>query len=468
MNWRSWPFHKKVWAFLLAFTYGSILIAVLLFSYIYQEVYLSSEEERLLSFGNELALLHEPGPLTDVFVEKVEAHNDVSDTKIYAIENPRELSACLPFEIDYQSFISEAERRELLNGERLVKLGYEPRIDRNVLAVIVPLIEDRVLDGILYVYVPVSSIQEVFLPATPILVLLVLTLFVVLYLVGVKLTHYLTKPITGMQEATQKIAEGDLTTNVPIYSEDELGKLARSFNEMAQSLQLEEQKKQQFLSNVSHELRTPLSYLKGYSEVLMEDDELKEDQKEYVKIIHHESSRLGSLVAELLDLARLQEDTYPLSIQPTALAALIEETIASYRPEARKRNITLHVEKDDSVIAYLDSNRIQQVLHNLLQNSLRHCQEQDVISVTMKTTNQHEVQITISDSGSGMSKEALQQIGERFYRTDFARTRKDGGSGLGIAISKAIIHKHFGHMNYDSVLGNGTTVTLIIPIHHKK
>ncbi|WP_368504711.1 sensor histidine kinase [Alkalihalophilus sp. As8PL] len=467
MNWRLWSFHKKVWAFLLVFTYGAILLSVLLISYIYQEVYVKAEEDRLLTLGNELATLHEPGSLSEPFIEKAEAHNDVSDTQIYAVENPRELSACLPFEIDYQTFISEEERRELLSGERLIKMGYEERLDRHVLAVIVPLVEDRVLDGILYVYVPISTIQEVFLPATPILVLLILALFVIFYVVGLRFTNYLTRPIYEMQLATQKISEGDFSSEVHIHTNDELGQLARSFNDMAIALQKEEERKQEFLSNVSHELRTPLSYVKGYSEVLLEEKDLSAHQKEFVSIIHNESDRLGKLVNDLLDLARLQGDSYPLTLQPTVLSSLIEETITSYLPSARQKKITFSFSSDESVIANIDPNRLKQVIHNLIQNSLHHCKEGDQITISIIQRPLSSITLTISDNGPGIPKEALPHIGERFYRADFARTRKDGGTGLGVAISKAIIAKHGGSLKIESELGQGTTITIKLPLDHK-
>ncbi|MEC2070575.1 sensor histidine kinase [Alkalihalophilus marmarensis] len=468
MKWGSWSFHKKVWAFLLTFTYGSILVSVLLVSYIYQEVYVGAEEERLLSLGRNLATQHTPGELNEDFIQRVEAHNDVSTTQIYVVQNPRELSACLPFEIDYQTFISEEERRHLLNGEYLVKMGYEERIDRNVLAVVTPLVEDRVLDGILYVYVPVSSIQEVFLPAVPVLVLLILVLFVILYLSGSRFTTYVTKPLTTMQLATKKIAAGDFSSRVPIHTSDELGQLGHSFNEMANALEKEDVRKQTFLSNVSHELRTPLSYVKGYSEVLLEDDQLREDQKEFVSIIHNESDRLSKLVNDLLDLAKIQGEQEVLSVEPTVLSALIDEAAASYLPSARKKGIEITTSNNESIIALIDPNRIKQVLHNLIQNSLHHCQSGDSISCTLSLEHSSTCKITITDTGAGMSQEALVHLGERFYRTDDARTRKYGGTGLGVAISKAIIEKHNGTIHYESALGKGTTVMISLPIVDEK
>ncbi|KHF27172.1 Alkaline phosphatase synthesis sensor protein PhoR [Anoxybacillus sp. BCO1] len=182
-----------------------------------------------------------------------------------------------------------------------------------------------------------------------------------------------------------------------------------------------------------------------------------------MKLIHREASRMQRLVRDLLDLAQL-EGTYPLVRTPFSIAQLIEETIEKYEPLLQEKGIHLSLDVDHDLVVDGDPDRIEQVLQNLLDNALRYTPSGGNIS--LRTVNKHPMcELVISDSGQGMSKQDIERLGERFFRTDRSRSREHGGTGLGIAIVKQIVKLHGGSIRFESEQGKGTTVYVQLPLY---
>ncbi|MCX8001089.1 MAG: cell wall metabolism sensor histidine kinase WalK [Anoxybacillus mongoliensis] len=460
----SLSLQQKLWLTISAFLVLAVFLLYIVVVYIYENIYIANVEQRLLHEGMNIAVKYKGGALTDSFRDTVSVINDVSDTEIVLVNNPRELSACLPFEVDHHSIISEAERQQLLAGKTVTKKGYEQTFDRQIVGVIIPLLDEHRLMGILYLYVPLASIEDV-LERIQTFVMIggMLFLFVTVF-VGRKIAMHFTKPLQHMQQAAYRVSQGDFSVQVDVKTEDEIGQLAKAFNQMAHALAKEDERKKEFLANVSHELRTPLSYVKGYSEALL-DGVVKEEaqQKKYMKLIYREASRMQRLVRDLLDLAQL-EGTYPLVRTPFSLAQLIEETMEKYEPMLQEKEIHLLLDLDHDLIVDGDPDRIEQVLQNLLDNALRYTPSGGNISV--RTVNKHPMcELVISDSGQGMSKQDIERLGERFFRADRSRSRKHGGTGLGIAIVKQIVKLHGGSIRFESEQGKGTTVHIELPLY---
>ncbi|WP_243386470.1 ATP-binding protein [Bacillus kexueae] len=219
-----------------------------------------------------------------------------------------------------------------------------------------------------------------------------------------------------------------------------------------------------FIANVSHELRTPISMLQGYSEAILDDIPTSdEERKEIVQVIYDESLRMGRLVNDLLDLARMEAGHISLNYESLSLQPFIEKVIRKFYKPAKEKNIDLSVTWENEVKeAHFDPDRIEQVLTNLIDNALRHTNSGGFVKLTIQKTETG-LKMDVQDSGSGIREEDLPFVFERFYKADKARTRGRSGTGLGLAIAKNIVDAHNGNIHVHSKLNEGTTFSIYLP-----
>lgn len=227
-----------------------------------------------------------------------------------------------------------------------------------------------------------------------------------------------------------------------------------------------------FVANVSHEIRTPLSMLQGYSEALMDDIAASpEERQELVQVIHDESLRMGRLVKDLLDLAKMESGHMQMYWNETDVNELIHRVYRKYTVLAKEQQIpiVLKLEAHDSAVSAADEDRLEQVLTNLLDNALRHSSAGEEICIGtsrgIAADGGETLSIVVQDHGQGIPFEDLPYIFDRFYKADKARKREaTGGTGLGLAIVKNIVEAHKGSIQVHSIQGEGTTFTIQLPI----
>ncbi|AJY77205.1 ATP-binding protein [Paenibacillus beijingensis] len=236
-----------------------------------------------------------------------------------------------------------------------------------------------------------------------------------------------------------------------------------------------EKLRRDFVANVSHEIRTPLSMLQGYSEALLDDIAASpEERRELVQVIHDESLRMGRLVKDLLDLARMEAGHVELEFHAVNLDELLRRGVRKFQVYARERGIRLAYEPEGElvILAQAEEDRLEQVMTNLLDNALRHSTEGSAITVTCRPTTVNGAafaEVAVKDEGQGIPAEDLPYVFERFYKADKARKRgASGGTGLGLAIVKNIVEAHHGRIEAESTLGVGTTFTLLLPIEDER
>ncbi|UGB29891.1 MULTISPECIES: sensor histidine kinase [Bacillaceae] len=462
-NWSSSSLKTKIRLLFAVILCVSILFSFLFIHYLYRNLYVNEVEQSLLDEGLKLKSSYTSGEISDEFKSHLNWYNTISESEILLVNNPRELSACLPFEINHEGLISEEERRNLLRGEHLIKIGYEERFDRQIMGVVVPLLDENKLVGIIYLYLPLAPIEEVFNRTTPLLIAVGIIFFLVIFKIVNSMSNTFLQPIHEMRKYAKELAKGNFKNRIPVRTSDEIGGLAKTFNQMSEALDQSDQKKKDFLANVAHELRTPLSYVKGYSGVLQEKLYETEDEAEkYLSLIQRESERMQRLVNDLLDLAQLEGENYPLIKEPIAFSQLVNDTVDRFDHRLQEKHLMLQQHLDDEIIIIGSPDRLQQIIYNLLENAIRYSDKPGTISLS-STQDQESIFFSISDNGMGMSEEEIMHIGERFYRTDKARNRKEGGTGLGLAIVKQLVLLHGGRMEFHSKLGKGTTVTLVFP-----
>jgi two-component system sensor histidine kinase BaeS len=303
-------------------------------------------------------------------------------------------------------------------------------------------------------------------------------------ILGVLLARTLTRPIRELTAATQAMARGKLGQRVTVRSHDEIGELATSFNQMNADLAHASQLRQQMTADLAHDLRTPLSILLGYTEGL-QDGRLNGSSTLYT-IMHGEVQHLQRLVEDLRVLSLADAGELPLNRRAVDPSALLERTGLAYIDKAEQQGITLRVESDETLPSIaVDTDRMTQVLNNLVSNALRYTPDGGEITLSATQATNDERPITkdesssgqpfvlrpasfvllrVRDTGSGIEADDLPFIFDRFYRADQSRQRVDSNaSGLGLAIAKAIVEAHGGTLAVESRPQVGTTFTITLP-----
>jgi signal transduction histidine kinase len=301
----------------------------------------------------------------------------------------------------------------------------------------------------------IPSINRVVVPAALAAVLTAL-------LMGTLLFRLITRPLSDLERAAQAVSKGDLAVRVPETTTDELGMLAKSFNQMTTQLGRQEQLRKQMVGDIAHELRTPLSVMQGTLEAML-DGVLKPNASE-LRNLHSETRRLTRLVEDLRTLSLADEGQLKLELEPVEAGELIEQVVRQTSMMADTLHITLHTEIDETLPPITaDSDRLIQVLTNLLGNALRYASENGHITVRA-TRSGNAVRLAVQDDGPGIAPENLPFVFERFWRSDKSRSRGSGGSGIGLAIVKQLIEMHGGTVGVESEVGKGATFWIELPV----
>lgn len=283
----------------------------------------------------------------------------------------------------------------------------------------------------------------------------------------------LTRPLVSLTRAAEEMKGGNYAHRVEEpTSMDELGQLALTFNSMADKiaadvyeLREQEQLRRDMTANIAHDLVTPLTAIQGYSEAIA-DDVISDpgERHETAQLIGREVQRLRRLVSDMQNMTSLESGRVHLEIEPLNLHDLVTETLAVITPECEQEQITLHNAIESTTpLALADSDRLTQVLLNLLDNARRHTPGGGQITLGARSDGTRLV-AWVSDTGTGISQQDLPYIFERFYRVDRARASTSGGTGLGLAIIKAIIVAHGGVVWAQSASGQGTTIYFTLPL----
>ncbi|MCP5100074.1 MAG: HAMP domain-containing protein [Chloroflexi bacterium] len=280
-------------------------------------------------------------------------------------------------------------------------------------------------------------------------------------LIGFLLARSLTRPIKELTTATQAVAQGNLAQEVPVRSDDELGQLATSFNKMSHDLSHSQNLRRQMTADIAHDLRTPLSLILGHSEAL--SDGVLPATPETLHIIHDEALRLNRLIEDLRTLSLAETGALQINLRSVNPTELLTRTTIAHTPATQDKQINMVVTTpDDLPDVTADSDRIVQVLDNLVHNAIRYTPQGGDITLSA-CINNGSVQLSVNDSGPGIQTEDLPHVFHRFYRADKSRQRHDGGSGLGLAIAKSIIEQHNGRIWVESPPGQGTSFTFTLP-----
>ena len=295
----------------------------------------------------------------------------------------------------------------------------------------------------------------------------------VVFIFSLMLAHKLTRPLTALTAAAEQMKSGKYGERVtpPTY-EDELGRLALTFNAMADTIEADitelhhqEQVRRDLIANIAHDLITPLTAIQGLSEALA-DDVIHEPKarQETAQLIGREVQRLRRLVGDMQQMSSLESEHIRLDLAPLDVHELVDEMLAVIGPECEQAGISLHNQiAPTTPLVLADGDRITQVLLNLLDNARHHTPAGGALTVGARVEGKN-LAIWVSDTGTGIDPADLPNIFDRFYRADRARSGSTGGSGLGLSIVKAIITAHGGTIHAESTPGEGTCILFMLPL----
>lgn len=289
---------------------------------------------------------------------------------------------------------------------------------------------------------------------------IMLFLFAIVYaMTGVLLLVYrwtVYKPLRAIMKGAAEYANGNLTYRIPVQSDDELGYLARSMNYMSDEMNRTGEYQRKFISNISHDFRSPLTSIKGFVEAILDGTIPPEFQDKYLRIISTEADRLEKLTSSLLTLNDMDIKRRVMKFQRFDINETVKNSVTFFEGICTPRKIRLEVIlSGKELFVSADLEKIQQVLYNLLDNAIKFSPDNSTIAV--ETTEKNgKVFVSVKDHGTGIPKESLSKIWDRFYKSDISRGRDRKGAGLGLSIVKEIINAHQQHIDVISTVGVGT------------
>ena len=351
--------------------------------------------------------------------------------------------------------IANFDPAEIGNNQYEVS-DYHGYFNEDVLTVIAPVNSNYTSQGYLIIHKDLSSVSE----TQHYLLNAAYTCFLVIYILSFMILlafqFFVYRPLSKITEAAKQYASGNLDYEIPVNTEDEMGYLSASLNYMSSQLRDMEDYQKKFVANVSHDFRSPLTSIKGYVEAMLDGTIPPEMQERYLKVIAFESTRLEKLTRSLLTLNELDVKKRMMHMRRFDINETIRTTAATFEGTCSERNIRLELLlAGKELFVRADMEQIQQVLYNLLDNAVKF--SSDNSSITLETTVNHgKVFVSVKDHGSGIPKESLSRIWDRFYKIDASRGKDRKGTGLGLAIVKEIINAHKQNINVISTVGVGT------------
>lgn len=281
----------------------------------------------------------------------------------------------------------------------------------------------------------------------------------------------LSKPLQRLTGVSDEIADGAYDKRLPVKGKDEIARLSESFNHMADSLvakmdelALSAEQKERISDNLSHEIRTPLTAIQGYAEYLLLANVKEREKNEVLGYIMDESKRLQKISVRMLQLSEMRRDE--IELVPLNFRPLIQQCAVTLSARSADAKVAFSVTGLQDVEVLGDTILLESLVTNIGDNAIKACAEQGEVGLSLTLHRSHVI-LTVQDNGRGMSKEEVDKLGEPFYRPDKARSRSDGGAGLGITLCRQIARLHRAGLTYTSRPGEGTRVEIRLRRHRK-
>lgn len=326
----------------------------------------------------------------------------------------------------------------------------------SMLSVIAPITSDITIKGYIAIHYPMNSIYQEREQILAIIHAVFFLLFALSLLLLLLFTFSVYRPLRKITIGAEEYSAGHLDYQIPVHSQDEMGYLAKTLNYMSGELNNSGEYQRKFIANISHDFRSPLTSIKGYLEAIEDGTISPDNQEKYIQIVLNETDRLEKLTESLLTLNNLDVKSRLMHLRAFDINKIIKNTAATFEGICRNKKISIElILSGTQLYAYADMEQIQQVLYNLLDNAIKFSPNESTI--TIETTEKNDrILVSVKDRGTGISKENLPKIWNRFFKEDSSRGKDRKGTGLGLSIVKEIINAHNQNIDVISTEGVGT------------
>lgn len=296
-------------------------------------------------------------------------------------------------------------------------------------------------------------------------VYIILLILTILVLLGALLySTLLARPLKQITSSINEISQGDMSVKLNMHGFSEISSISDSFNQMIDVIRNQDTARQEFVSNVSHELKTPIASMKVLADSLLSQEGMPEEiYREFLGDITNEIERMTKIINDLLSMVKMDKNTSQVEVVNTSINDLLEQLLKRLRPIAAERNIELIYESYRPVMADIDETKMSIALNNLIENAIKYNYDDGWVRVTLNADHKF-FYVTVQDSGVGIPEDVQDNVFERFYRVDKARSRDTGGTGLGLSLTRSAVLLHRGSIKLYSKEKEGTTFTVRIPL----
>lgn len=341
---------------------------------------------------------------------------------------------------------------------------YHDYFPEKMITVLAPVTEGFLTRGYLLIHKPYEDLADMHHHIMLITYIVFLVIYLLSFSILLSVHYFVYRPLRKITEAAKQYASGNLEHEIHINTEDEIGYLSASLNYMSSQIRDMNDYQKKFIANVSHDFRSPLTSIKGYVNAMADGTIPTELYEKYLKIILFETERLTDLTQDLLTLNEFDTKELLLDKSSFDIHEVIRNTAASFEGTCTNKKISIELLFASKVLpVYADKRKIQQVLYNLLDNAIKFSNPDSIVSIET-TERSGKVFISVKDFGIGIPKKSLNQIWERFYKTDLSRGKDKKGTGLGLAIVKEIMKAHGENINVVSTEGVGTEFIFSLPL----
>ncbi len=326
--------------------------------------------------------------------------------------------------------------------------------------------EDNKVCGVLLISYSTKNIHRISHDVTRKAIFLLMCTAIVVLIISFVYTLLLTNPLKKITGLIRQVTKGDMGVKLEMTGYSELVDIADSFNNMIDVIQKQENSRQEFVSNVSHELKTPLASMKVLSDSLLSQEGMPEEiYREFLGDITTEIERMTKIINDLLSMVKLDKNTAVMQVTNISINELLEQLLKRLRPIAAERNIELIFESFRPVMADVDEVKMSIALNNLIENAIKYNFDSGWVKVTLNADHKFFF-VSIQDTGVGIPEDVQDNVFERFYRVDKARSRETGGTGLGLSLTRSVVLLHRGSIKLYSKENEGTTFTVRIPLNY--
>ncbi|MDZ7720735.1 MAG: HAMP domain-containing sensor histidine kinase [Balneolaceae bacterium] len=449
---------KLAWTFILLLIFG--ITAISSYSILFIRNYLLEQgEEQIIHDSEWLAITIQNLQVDGNFETNLNEAARTSGYRMAIYDDEGALFAEVPYnrQVQAEEMLSDTLMQEIeqqnevllqddTESEQLITFTYLESTENPARYLQVRIFKDQV-------YAPIKTIRWIIYTGMFISIGLVI-------IVSILFSRYISRPILELESTARDIAQGNTNRTINLDRKDEFGTLADSLNQMADRLRADNlevkrmyQKQSQFFADITHEIRNPLHTISGALEML-EMHDLDEDQKKkYIKTASRQTHRINRLFKDLVTLQRYDSDDHFIEKRPFDLQLLISTLTDLLEPEAEEKGISLTYDGQPAQVLG-DPDKIEQVLENLVSNAIKFTNEGS-IQINTHTEGNHVI-LEVEDTGIGISEEHLERLFDRFYRTDKARSRDKGGTGLGLAVVRSILNAHGTEIHVESEPGKGS------------